>query len=139
MRGDGVAALLLLLLLSASSNSQAAPPRGLRAAARRVLTFARAAGWPASELVRAVAVALRESEGDPRAHNLNPPVEDSRGLWQLNVLAHPALAALNLYDPAVNAAAAFELWTREGWRPWRTPRGLPAVYVRAAEDALRGT
>ena len=47
--------------------------------------------------------AYTESRLRPGAHN--PRGEDSRGLFQINVRAHPHLASVNLYDPEVNAAA----------------------------------
>lgn len=43
-----------------------------------------------------------ESRLRPGAHN--PKGEDSRGLFQVNVRAHPHLAQVNLYDPQTNAA-----------------------------------
>lgn len=46
-----------------------------------------------------------ESGGDPYARAVTPR-EDSRGLFQINVVAHPQYATTNLYDPAVNAEIA---------------------------------
>jgi hypothetical protein len=74
------------------------------------------AGWRGSDLTVAVAVARAESGGDPNAHATAG--EDSRGLWQINVRAHPDAAGLNLYDPQVNANYAYGLWKRSGWGPW---------------------
>lgn len=75
----------------------------------------------------AVAIALAESSGDPNANavvvrpmpGFKP--EDSRGLWQINVIANPKYRGWNLYDPQVNARAAYEM-SRGGvwWRPWST-------------------
>lgn len=44
--------------------------------------------------------------------------EDSRGLLQLNLRAHPQLAAWNLFDPQINFYFAHQLWLAQGWRPW---------------------
>lgn len=54
-------------------------------------------------------MALAESSGDPNAHNTSG--EDSRGLWQINVSkdANPGYASWNLFDPATNARAAYQL------------------------------
>lgn len=82
---------------------------------------ARQAGFPADVATQMVAIALRESRGDPNAHNTTPP-DDSYGLWQINMYDQPAgtrAARLQLfgisdpaqlYDPATNARAAFILY-----------------------------
>jgi len=91
-----------------------------------IYLYARQAGFSASEAVVATAIALAESiGGDANAHCLDcvPGVhEDSRGLWQINVLAHPWAAASNLYDPQVNAAAAYQVYHDAGkkFTPWST-------------------
>lgn len=46
--------------------------------------------------------AWHESKLRPGAHN--PRGEDSRGLFQINVRAHPQWQSLNLYDPRKNTA-----------------------------------
>lgn len=46
----------------------------------------------------------KESGGNPQAHS--PGNEDSRGLFQINLGAHPEYKNLNLYDPVVNATVA---------------------------------
>jgi hypothetical protein len=94
------------------------------------------AGWRGGDLVVAVAVAMAESGGDPNAHATVG--EDSRGLWQMNVRAHPDLEGKNLYDPQVNADAAYALWKRSGWGPWSAHNNgayllfLPAATAAAA-------
>lgn len=75
------------------------------------------AGWRGLDLTVAVAVALAESRGNSNAHAVNSR-EDSRGLWQMNIKAHPEMASLNLYDPETNAKAAYGLWKSQGWGPW---------------------
>lgn len=81
-----------------------------------VETYALRAGWGARDAIVAAAVAMAESGGNTDAHATKG--EDSRGLWQMNVQAHPELAGRNLYDPGVNAAAAYNLWKAKGWGPW---------------------
>ena len=94
------------------------------ASAQLVARAAAGAGFRGTALVKAVAFALAESSGNPDAHCLNcfPGVrEDSRGLWQINVDAHPQYANANLYDPAVNAAAAWDVSSGgTTFRPWST-------------------
>ena len=70
----------------------------------------------------AAAVALAESGGDWSAHNNNAGTgDDSEGLWQVNLLAHPQYRAVNLYNVDQNAAAAADV--SAGWsnfEPWST-------------------
>ncbi|MBY8852241.1 transglycosylase SLT domain-containing protein, partial [Saccharothrix sp. MB29] len=72
------------------------------------------AGFRGQDLTIAVAVALAESGGDPRAHNSTPP-DDSYGLWQVNMLGSLGPARRrefgldsdsDLFSPAENARAA---------------------------------
>ncbi len=80
------------------------------------------------------AVALAESEGgypgalagpvllpgaDPN-HWTNTNGEDSHGLWQINVRAHPQYQNVNLFDPATNAQAAVEVFNSSGPNAWST-------------------
>lgn len=87
--------------------------------------LARDVGWPAEHANRAARIAMRESAGNPNAHKVvTRPArgflpEDSRGLWQINVLAWPQYAARDLYDPRTNAEAALAIWRAAGWRPWK--------------------
>jgi len=93
---------------------------------RHIYQYARQAGFSASEAVVATAIALAESVGgdaNAHCHDCVPGVhEDSRGLWQINVLAHPWAAQSNLYDPQVNAAAAYQVYKDAGkkFTPWST-------------------
>jgi hypothetical protein len=78
--------------------------------------LAAGAGFPAPDV--AAAVAMVESTGNPHARNLTSR-EDSRGLWQINVRAHPEWASTDLYDPAVNVRAALAVSGKgTNWRPW---------------------
>lgn len=107
-----------------------------RYSAEQIYGFARRAGFPPDGAATMTAIALAESGGDSRAHN--PFGEDSRGLWQINAQAHPELARrLDLYDPAQNARAAFEV-SRRGTdaSPWTvTHGGSAARYLRFREAA----
>lgn len=113
-----------------------------------VAIYAHAAGFTGYDrtgaLVTAVAVAMAETGGtlDANAHCLDcvPGIhEDSRGLWQINVIAHPDMAGMNLYDPATCARAAFTVYTDAGrsFRPWSTyTSGLYLPFVGQAMKAV---
>lgn len=80
-------------------------------------------------LARAIAVAMAESGGNPKAHNTNAGTGDnSYGLWQINMLGSMGPArrkqfgiATNeqLFDPATNAKAMMILSNgTKNWAPW---------------------
>jgi hypothetical protein len=84
----------------------------------QIYDVARQAGFPDSVAQQMVAIALRESAGNPQAHNSTPP-DDSYGLWQINMYGGLGAARLSqfgltdpaqLYDPLTNARAAFSLY-----------------------------
>lgn len=95
--------------------------------AELVAVLVQNSGWRGEQLAQAFAIARRESSGRPEAHNGNAATgDDSYGLFQLNVLgslrARLATWGLSspaqLYDPATNVRAAYQLWQSSGWRPW---------------------
>jgi hypothetical protein len=66
-----------------------------------------------------VAIALAESGGNTYAHATG--IEDSRGLWQINMWAHGSwVGSRNLYDPATNAWAADQVCKGSGPGAWST-------------------
>jgi hypothetical protein len=102
--------------------------------AEEVARIARSAGFRGDALVTAVAIAGRESSYRPAAHRTdNDPaaMTGDFGLWQINYsnLTPEFMAAIgassreDLFDPAVNAAAAYRLssqgtsWTSWGYTP----------------------
>jgi LysM repeat protein len=104
-----------------------------------VAEFARKAGFRGDALVRAVAIARAESAWDPGAHcdSCAGVTEDSRGLWQINVRAHPSYDPKKLFDPAYNAKAA---WSISGhgtnFKPWSTYlHGTYKQYLDEAQEA----
>ncbi len=107
-----------------------------RYTADQIYVFARRAGFSPDQAATMTAVSLAESGGSSRAHN--PTGEDSRGLWQINARAHPDLAQrYDLFDPAQNARAAFEV-SRGGTdiSPWTVAHGgASARYLRHREAA----
>jgi Lysozyme like domain len=81
--------------------------------------------WPSDQVANAVAVSDCESNHWTGAWNYLG--EDSRGLWQLNVDAHPGLIWWDLGDPQVNAYFAYDLWSRQGWWPWTCAKTLHLI------------
>ena len=75
--------------------------------------------WPADSVDHALAIAWRESNYQPGAHN-----SCCYGLFQINAYSHAArLAAhgwttVDLYDPVKNITIALELYSEAGWGPW---------------------
>ncbi len=108
--------------------------------ALEIYRYARLAGFSPDQAVTMTAIALAESGGDTGAHN--PRGEDSRGLWQINVAAHKDLAGQNLYDPLVNARAAFRVsGSGRDVSPWTTTHksgnARYLAYRAEAENAAR--
>ena len=113
----------------------------------QIAAVARQAGFTGQPLVRAVGVALAESQGNTTAHNTKPP-DNSYGLWQINMYGNLGPARRSqygissndaLYDPATNARAAARVYNDAGrsFTPWSVyssgrylgymPRALKAV------------
>lgn len=85
--------------------------------ASEIARFAFQAGFRGEALATMVAIALSESNGNPRAHNPRGR-DDSYGLWQINMFeslgpqrrrAWGLQSDEELWDPATNARAAFSL------------------------------
>jgi cell wall-associated NlpC family hydrolase len=102
----------------------------------QIYGFCRLAGFSPDEAATFTAIALAESGGNSRAYN--PHGEDSMGLWQINARAHPGLAQkYDLYDPAQNAKAAYEVSHQgDDFSPWTVTHGLAgARYLRYKDEA----
>lgn len=103
-----------------------------------IASHAKAAGFSGNDVNIAVAVALAESGGNPRAHNSTPP-DNSYGLWQINMLGAMGperrkrfglTSNEQLFDPAINAKAARGIWQSQGWNGWTTyTRGTYKKYM----------
>jgi hypothetical protein len=109
-------------------------------AGHNVASYANGAGFINNDLRIAVAVAKAESGWNTSSRYITQQ-EDSRGLWQINTYAHPDLGKKNLYDPAINAAAARTVFRNAGnrWTPWTTyTRGTYLQYLDDADNALAG-
>lgn len=88
---------------------------------RAVAEYAHRAGFVGIDLYTIVAICGAESGWNPRAR-LHTSREDSRGLAQINVYAHPWGRSINLYDPQTNLSAAWRVYREAGFRftPWTT-------------------
>lgn len=93
-------------------------------------------------LVIAVAIAAAGSGWNTAAHYVTSR-EDSRGLWQINVRAHPWGRNIDLYNGAINAQAAWRVYQEAGasFRPWSEylhgtyRQYLPAAYAAVGKIA----
>ena len=107
--------------------------------AAQIAGYARRAGFAGYDLNIAIAVAEAESGGRVGAYNPGGPgdVENSCGLWQINVLAHSQYDRNKLLnDAAYNAMAAFQTWKDSGWNAWGTFKsGLYLAYMPIAISA----
>ncbi len=111
----------------------------------QIARHAHDAGFRGQDLTIAVAVALAESGGDPRAHNPTRP-DNSYGLWQINMLGSMGPARRRefglgsnreLFDPAENARAANKIsGDGRSWTPWTTYTS--GAYKRHLDEARRG-
>ena len=112
--------------------------------AAQIAQLASAAGFTGADLTTAVAIALAESGGNPKAYNpetaANTPVgQGSVGLWQIYQKAHPEFSGWNLLDPQTNANAAFSVYSAAGnsFKPWSTfKNGAYAKYFSQAQGAV---
>lgn len=90
------------------------------------------------QLQIAIAVAKAES-GWNTTSRLHTSQEDSRGLWQINLYAHPSYNGNSLYDPDYNANAAWQVYSNSNhtWRPWTTyTRGTYKQFMGEAATAV---
>jgi hypothetical protein len=106
-------------------------------------------GWRGDDLVKAVAVAMAESGGNPTVAgdvNLSTPGEKSIGLWQINF--RPQRDANNAIrdpqrnaNPVTNAQNAYKIYQQQGWRAWSVTHGTPQTnsnhYSRFLPEARR--
>lgn len=103
----------------------------------QIAYYAYRAGFRGDALNQAVAIALAESGGRVEAYNPELAAgtksgSGSRGLWQIYGTAHPWANNSQVFDPQVNANAAFRVFKEAGNRfsPWSTWN----AGVRATKD-----
>ena len=99
----------------------------MRLTKNEVRSYLSNAGFKGIDLNKAVMIAECESSFNPYAHNQN--FEDSRGLMQINLDAHPEYSNLDLFNPQINTLIAFELYARAGnsFKDWTCARSLGLV------------
>lgn len=89
----------------------------------QIADVAYGAGFRGKALTNAVAVALAESGGNPRAvgHNSDKYRSRDRGLWQINSHWHPEVSDAAAFSPSSCAAAAYRISSHgKDWSPWST-------------------
>jgi hypothetical protein len=81
----------------------------------------RRAGWPEELVPLFAAIAIQESSGNPRAMKVDQ-IEESYGLFQINVRAHPQYRGRYslLFDPVQNAKIALQIFRQQGFSAWWT-------------------
>lgn len=93
-------------------------PQPMILSPQQIYEIARGVGFPQKVAITMTAIALRESGGNPAVHN-EGPVDDSYGLWQINLLSAQVKADVlefmpngpdDLKNPENNAKAAFKLY-----------------------------
>lgn len=105
------------------------PRANVKLSDAQIAGYAKSVGFTGDALVKAVAIALGESSGNPFAHNTNAATGDnSYGLWQINMLGSMGPARRRkfgissndeLFDPAKNAKAAYAISNNgKNFRPW---------------------
>ncbi len=117
---------------------------GMKLSAQDIAGYAQTAGFSGSDLTMAVAIAIAESSGNPRAvgdKTLAPTNGPSIGLWQINTgtKAHPELAGQDLNDPQTNANAAYNIYKAAGYsfNPWSTYKnGISGDLLAQAGDGV---
>lgn len=110
----------------------------------QVAVIAKGAGFTGDGLVRAVAVALAESGGNPQAVNQNTDRQRSidRGLWQINSYWHPEVSVAEAFNPAANAKHAYRISSGgTNWSQWATHKNgaADAQMARATMAARQAT
>lgn len=82
------------------------------------------AGFRGVNLQAAIKICNCESGFNTNAHNTSG--EDSRGLMQINVDAHPYYSHLDLFDPQINCNIAYELFVKRNktFKDWSCARIL---------------
>lgn len=103
-----------------------------------VARAAKAAGFPDSQLVTAVAIAYAESSFDENATNRsNRNGSTDYGLWQINsVHDYPELKDGSWKDPKVNAQLAYRVWKSQGWGAWSVYKPTDPVGFARYQAAL---
>ena len=113
----------------------------------QVYDLLRLAGFQGKNLKTAWAVAMKETHGNPIAHNYNPHTGDnSYGMFQVNLYGalkgrikeYGLKSANDLKDPVTNAQIAYKMSSGgKNWSPWHADPGerdhtVVQVWLKAA-------
>ena len=106
---------------------------------RQLYSLLKVSGFKGYNLKVAWAVVMKETHGNPLAHNYNPHTGDnSYGIFQINlygalkyrVKAYGLKSAHELTNPVRNAEIAYELSSGgTDWSPWHANRGERDRYL----------
>ena len=98
----------------------------------QVYDLLRLTGFKGQNLKVAWAVSMKESHGNPLAHNYNSRTGDnSYGMFQINlygalksrVSQYKLTSASDLYDPVTNARIAFQMTSGgDNWTAWKAEK-----------------
>lgn len=80
-------------------------------------SLATQAGFNSLEANNFLKIAQCESSLIPSAYS-SSVVEESKGLLQINLKAHPEYKGYDLFDPATNLRIAREIFENEGYKAW---------------------
>ena len=102
----------------------------------QIITLLQQAGFNGDALNYAVKIMGCESGYNPNA--LNTQGENSIGLMQINLDAHPEFSNLDLYDPLTNLKAAYQIFVKAGYnfKDWTCAKNLNLVYPTKLASAV---
>ena len=129
-----------------SAGSTSTPTKtGGQLSGEDVARFAYNAGFRGENLVKAVAIAYRESRWNAGSYNPDASTKDlSYGLMQINMIGALGPARLkqfgiskneDLYDPAINMKAAFQMSGGKDFYAWGPYKGKDPLYSTNPEAA----
>ena len=140
---------------AASPEPAAAAPEPKHFYEEELVDVLRSVGFEGKSLRHAWAVAMKESTGNPNAHNQNASTGDnSYGLFQINMIGRLGPARLekfnldsyeDLFDPYTNASIAFEMskggtdWGQWGIGPNAYNGGTTGSYYKWLDEFRRTT
>lgn len=126
--GSGLTALSGAIPGMMGESGSAAAPTGGTISQQQAFELAKNAGFSDEEAKTMAAIAVAESGLNASAFNGNASTGDkSYGLWQINMLGRlgPERRAQlgiqsdeQLFDPATNARAAFQIYKQQGFEAW---------------------
>lgn len=148
MHGMEIVIVIILLIAFASMAATATPSLSSlvggivgngNLSPAQISVYAQQAGFTGQDLITAVAIAMAESSGNPRANgDLSLTPGGSVGLWQINLKYHPEFNGLDLTDPQTNANAAYSVYAAANFSfsPWSTYKS--GAYAQYVGDASAG-